>query len=122
MLVDAPCAVENVSRYGKKTGYKVAVEDKGDLHQADADQVMERYVATFHTHLAAMRTCAALKKDGLEAKLAPVPRRLSSSCGTCVFYQGEDPRLEAMDRDVEARLPAGRGGLTSFSPGERTRY
>ena len=28
---------------------------------------MERYVATFHTHLAAMRTCAALKKDGLEA-------------------------------------------------------
>ena len=54
---------------------------------------MERYVATFHTHLAAMRTCAALKKDGLEAKLAPVPRRLSSSCGTCVFYQGEDPRL-----------------------------
>ena len=63
---------------------------------------MERYVATFHTHLAAMRTCAALKKDGLEAKLAPVPRRLSSSCGTCVFYQGEDPRLEAMGRDVEA--------------------
>lgn len=63
---------------------------------------MERYVATFHTHLAAMRTCAALKKDGLEAKLAPVPRRLSSSCGTCVFYQGEDPRLEAMDWDVEA--------------------
>ena len=31
-----------------------------------------------------------------------MPRRLSSSCGTCVFYQGEDPRLEAMDRDVEA--------------------
>ena len=30
MLVDAPCAVENVSRYGKKAGYKVAVEDKGD--------------------------------------------------------------------------------------------
>lgn len=63
---------------------------------------MERYVATFHTHLAAMRTCTALKKGGLEAKLAPVPRRLSSSCGTCVFYQGEDPRLDAMDRDVEA--------------------
>lgn len=30
MLVDAPCAVENVSRYGKKAGYQVAVEDKGD--------------------------------------------------------------------------------------------
>ena len=30
MLVEAPWAEENVSRYGKKTGYKVAVEDKGD--------------------------------------------------------------------------------------------
>ena len=63
---------------------------------------MERYVATFHTHLAAMRTCAALKKRGAEAKLAPVPRRLSSSCGTCVFYQGDGPCLDAMDRDMEA--------------------
>ena len=79
---------------------------------------MERYVATFHTHLAAMRTCAALKKDGLEAKLAPVPRRLSSSCGTCVFYQGEDPRLEAMDRDVEAVYRRGGGGNGPLSPGE----
>ena len=63
---------------------------------------MDRFVATFHTHLAAMRTRAALQKRGAEAKLAPVPRRLSSSCGTCVFYQGEDACLEAMDRDVEA--------------------
>ena len=59
------------------------------------------FVATFHTHLAAMLTCSTLQKAGVTAKLAPVPRRLSSSCGTCVFYQGEDPRLEAMDRDVE---------------------
>ena len=64
---------------------------------------MEQYIATFHTHLAALRTCNALKKQGAgDARLAPVPRKLSSSCGTCVFYQGEDPRLEAMDRDVEA--------------------
>ena len=33
--------------------------------------------------------------------MAPVPRRLSSSCGTCVRYQGEEPFLEAMDADVE---------------------
>ena len=79
---------------------------------------MERYVATFHPPLAAMRTGAALKKDGLEAKLAPVPRRLSSSCGTCVFYQGEDPRLEAMDRDVEAVYRRGGGGCVLLSRGE----
>ena len=55
---------------------------------------MEQYVATFHTHLAALRSCNALKKAGIaEACLAPVPRRLSSSCGTCVFYGGAEPML-----------------------------
>ena len=60
------------------------------------------YVATFHTHLAAMLTCRRLKAEGLSARQAPVPRRLSSSCGTCVLYEGEDPMLSAMDRDTEA--------------------
>lgn len=64
---------------------------------------MEQYVATFHTHLAALRSCNALKKAGIAgACLAPVPRRLSSSCGTCVFYAGEDPMLSCMDADMEA--------------------
>ena len=64
---------------------------------------MEQYVATFHTHLAALRSCNALKKAGIaEACLAPVPRRLSSSCGTCVFYGGAEPMLACMDTDLEA--------------------
>ena len=64
---------------------------------------MEQYVATFHTHLAALRSCSALKKAGIAgARLAPVPRRLSSSCGTCVFYEGAEPMLSCMDADVEA--------------------
>ena len=64
---------------------------------------MEQYVATFHTHLAALRSCNALKKGGAGgARLAPVPRRLSSSCGTCVFYEAEGPQLASMDRDLEA--------------------
>jgi len=64
---------------------------------------MEHYVATFHTHLAALRSCRALgKAPGTAAKMAPVPRALSSSCGTCVFYQGEEPFLSLMDRDLEA--------------------
>ena len=60
------------------------------------------FVATFHTHLSAMLTCGSLQKAGVTAKLAPVPRVLSSSCGTCVFYGGAEPHLEPMDRDVEA--------------------
>ena len=64
---------------------------------------MEQFVATFHTHLAALRSCGALKRAGIAgARLAPVPRRLSSSCGTCALYQGRDPMLSCMDGDVEA--------------------
>lgn len=64
---------------------------------------MEQYVATFHTHLAALRSCNALQKGGAaSARLAPVPRRLSSSCGTCVFYDAQGPQLPCMDQDLEA--------------------
>lgn len=64
---------------------------------------MEQYVATFHTHLSALRSCRALQgAGGTNAKMAPVPRALSSSCGTCVFYQGEEPLLRLLDRDLEA--------------------
>lgn len=64
---------------------------------------MEQYIATFHTHLAALRSCRALEKAGAEgARMAPVPRALSSSCGTCVFYHGEGPMTPCMDRDLEA--------------------
>ena len=62
---------------------------------------MTDYVATFHTHLAAMRTQRALASLGVDARLAPVPRNLSASCGTCVLYSSDEPFLERMDRDVE---------------------
>ena len=63
---------------------------------------MEQYIATFHTHLSALRSCNALKKAGVtEAKLAPVPRTISSSCGTCALYQSEDPMIHCMDEDME---------------------
>ena len=62
---------------------------------------MQEYIATFHTHLSAMRTQRALIEAGARARLAPVPRCLSASCGTCVFYSAEAPCLGQMDRDVE---------------------
>ena len=62
---------------------------------------MREYVATFHTHLSAMRTQRTLQNSGVAARLAPVPRYLSASCGTCVFYTAVEPNLERMDRDVE---------------------
>ena len=63
---------------------------------------MHEYIATFHTHLAALMTSRSLTGLGLKARMMPVPRKLSSSCGTCVQYLAEEPCLSAMDEDVEA--------------------
>ncbi len=60
-----------------------------------------RYVATFHTHLSALRSQKKLTESGVQARLAPVPRKLSASCGTCVLYTADDPLLSCMDADVE---------------------
>lgn len=60
------------------------------------------YVATFHTHLSALLSYQALAGAGVRARMAPVPRRLSSSCGTCVRYEAESDRRELLDRDAEA--------------------
>ncbi len=62
---------------------------------------MNAYVATFHTHLSAMRTYRALSAAGVNAQLAPVPRSLSASCGTCVRYRAEDFLEACLDRDFE---------------------
>ena len=63
---------------------------------------MKEFIATFHTHLSALLTSRALTALGVQARLMPVPRKLRSSCGTCVWYLSEDAQLSAMDEDVEA--------------------
>ena len=62
---------------------------------------MMEYVATFHTHLSALMTNRNLRAAGVDARMMPVFRKLSSSCGTCVVYASEGPCLEQMDEDVE---------------------
>ena len=62
---------------------------------------MSRYIATFHTHLSALLTCQRLTAAGVRARMMPVPRKLSASCGTCVTYQAAAPLLDKMDADVE---------------------
>ena len=63
---------------------------------------MKEYIATFHTHLSALLTSRTLTELGIPARMMPVPRKLSSSCGTCVRFLAEDAHLDAMDEDVEA--------------------
>lgn len=63
---------------------------------------MNHYLATFHTHLAALKTHRSLVAKGVSARMSPVPRKISSSCGTCVQYHADAPHEECIDVDAEA--------------------
>ena len=49
------------------------------------------YIATFYSHFGAMHFKKQCEARKMTARIMPVPRDLSSSCGTCVRYEGEQP-------------------------------
>lgn len=52
------------------------------------------YIATFYSHFGAIR----FKKEHTDIrspKLMPVPRNLSSSCGTCVRFEADEFKIGA---------------------------
>ncbi len=58
-------------------------------------------IATFYTHAAALVSWRSLKQAGIPARMMPVPRALSSSCGTCVRYSADTLCEDLLDHDVE---------------------
>lgn len=46
------------------------------------------YIATFYAHIGAIRYKKRCDSAGIPARLMPVPRSLSSSCGSCVRWEG----------------------------------
>ena len=52
---------------------------------------MAVYIATFYAHFGAVRFKRLCDGWHWPARMMPVPRRLSSSCGTCVRWEGEWP-------------------------------
>lgn len=48
------------------------------------------YIGTFYSHFGAIRFSKSCSNMGMQAKMMPVPRDLSSSCGTCVRFETED--------------------------------
>lgn len=60
------------------------------------------YVATFFSHYGATRCKKLCDESGIYARLMPVPRQLSSSCGTCVEMEADSadelPRTEEMEQ------------------------
>ena len=63
----------------------------------DADLYQMTYFATFFSHFGAMRYQQLCREQGIECRVMPVPRNLSSSCGTCVRCEGRwlEPQGEA---------------------------
>lgn len=68
---------------------------------------METYLATFFSHYGAIRFGRALREAGVEHKLMPVPRQVSSSCGTCVQFHAEE--IPEVSEDVEKLFRAAEG-------------
>lgn len=49
-------------------------------------------IATFYSHFGAVRFKRFCAGKDWPARVMPVPRDLSSSCGTCVRYEGDCPK------------------------------
>jgi hypothetical protein len=77
---------------------------------------MTEFIATFHTHLSAMRSQKSLSSAGVAARIASVPRYLSASCGTCVIYTANESHLDKIDSDVErvVERPGPRGAVREW--------
>lgn len=57
------------------------------------------YLATFYTHFGAVSCSRSLRGRGIHSIQMPVPRKLSSSCGTCIRFQTTEalePLLEEL--------------------------
>ena len=63
---------------------------------------MRELVITFHTHFGAMKLYKSLKKQGVAARMCPVPRALSSDCGSCVRASWNGREEELLTTDAEA--------------------
>ena len=58
-----------------------------------------KYIATFYSHFGAMRFKKICDQRELAARLMPVPRDLSSSCGTCVSFEANSFEANSFDEE-----------------------
>lgn len=59
------------------------------------------YIATFFSHFGAIRFKRECLQEGRWAQLMPVPRSLSSSCGTCVRFEAPKDYVPGADAHGE---------------------
>lgn len=69
------------------------------------------YIVTFYSHFGAIRFKKYCEAKGFTAQVMPVPRDLSSSCGTCVRYDGTHcPPADELTEEVEQIVSIGADG------------
>ena len=62
---------------------------------------MRDFISICHTHLSALMTSQNLNANRDRAGRMPVPRKLSSSCGTCVRFEMPFDSNTMQDEDLE---------------------
>jgi Protein of unknown function (DUF3343). len=69
------------------------------------------YLATFHTHYGAMSFHKYCGREGIPAKMMPVPRELSASCGVCVRFEDACAAKADEHEDMECCYAVTQGGV-----------
>ena len=72
-------------------------------------------VATFFNHHGAVCFARALCARGMAARPMPVPRKLSSSCGTCVQFEAEECTPYISDDVEQVFQVTGEGHVLLYS-------
>jgi len=62
---------------------------------------MRNYIATFFSHYDALNFFSMTKEKNITAKIIPVPRKVSASCGTCVSFN-TDSTIDFTGYEIEA--------------------
>ena len=73
---------------------------------------MNRYIALFFTQYAVIKFHSHCEKNSVKSKTAPVPRKLSASCGICVRFEALTWEIVADAEDLEGCYEC-RGGEKS---------
>jgi hypothetical protein len=65
-------------------------------------EIMNQFIATFHSQYGAVQFLKHARDYHIDCRLAPVPRILSSSCGTCAYYTYKDWNPGFVMKDLES--------------------
>ncbi len=60
------------------------------------------YLITFFTHYGAVKLCRRLEREGIPHAMMPVPRSVSSNCGTSVRLTDPGDPVRLLTEDAEA--------------------